>query len=108
MEYKNVLRPLRLVKENPKEGKFVFKNMLDFINSKDCLYISYEVTKSGEVIFRGIIDDPHILDIQPHEEKVISLSLPDVDEGDCYIKFDYIQKMIHLLLKEVINLVLTR
>ncbi len=92
LEYKNVLRPLRLVDENSKDGKFTFKNMLDFVNTKDCVYISYEVTKNGEVVSGGIIDDPKLLDIQPHEKKVISLNLSEEKEGDCYIKFDYIQK----------------
>ncbi len=92
LEYKNVLRPLRLIDDNSKDGKFTFRNMLDFVNTKDCLYITYEVTKNGEVISGGIIDDSNLLNIQPLEKKVISLSLPDVKEGDCYIKFDYIQK----------------
>lgn len=92
LEYKNVLRPLRLVNENSKDGKFTFKNMLDFINTKDFLFISYEVTKNGEVISDGIIDEPGLLDIQPHEKKDICLTLHGVEEGDCYIKFDYIQK----------------
>ena len=92
LEYKNVLRPLRLVSENSKEGIFTFKNMLDFINTKDCLYISYQVTKNGEVISRGIIDDPELLDIRPHEKKEICVKLDGIEKGDCYIKFDYIQK----------------
>lgn len=93
LEYKNVIRPLRLVKENPKEGKFTFRNMLDFVNTRDYLYISYSVAKNGEVIARGIIEDESILNIKPHEEKVIYLTLDGINEGDCYIKFDYVQKM---------------
>lgn len=92
IEYKNVLRPLRLVKENPEEGKYTFRNMLDFTNIKDFLYISYRVEKNGEIIKEGSIEDESILNIKPHQEKVIYLTLDEVKEGDCHIKFDYIQK----------------
>lgn len=92
LEYKNVLRPLRLVKENPGQGKYTFRNMLDFTNTKDCMYISYEVTKNGEVISVGVIDDSCVLDINPHGEKEIYVALDEAQEGDCYIRFDYIQK----------------
>lgn len=92
LEYKNVIRPLRLVKENPKEGKFTFRNMLDFVNTGDYLYVSYSVARNGEVIARGIIEDESILNIKPHEKKVIYLTFDQPIEGDCYIKFDYHQK----------------
>ncbi|HEX2926496.1 MAG TPA: glycoside hydrolase family 2 TIM barrel-domain containing protein [Ruminiclostridium sp.] len=92
LEYKNVLRPLRLVKEEAEQGRYTFRNMLDFINTKDYLYIAYEVTKNGEVISGGIIDDVDLLNIKPHEEKAVNLTLDGIKEGDCYIKFDYILK----------------
>lgn len=92
LEYKNVIRPLRLTRHNAKEGKYTFRNMLDFVNSKDCLFIAYQVSKNGEIIAEGIIDDITVLDIKPHEEKEIPLASGEVAEGDCYIKFDYIQK----------------
>ncbi|MHB8063363.1 MAG: glycoside hydrolase family 2 TIM barrel-domain containing protein [Ruminiclostridium sp.] len=92
LEYKNVIRPVRLVKANLKDGKLTFRNMLDFINLKDYLYITYQVTKDGKVIFEGTIDDNSILNIKPHQEKVIYLTLDNINESNCYIKFDYIQK----------------
>ena len=91
LEYKNVIRPLRLVKENSKEGTYTFRNMLDFVNIEDYLYISYSVTKNGEIIEQGTIEDESVLNIKPHQEKVIYLTLKEVDTEDCYIKFDYIQ-----------------
>jgi len=92
LEYKNVIRPVRLVKANLKEGKITFKNMLDFTNLKDYLYINYQVTQDGQVIFEGTIDDSSILNIKPHQEKVIYLTLNNINESNCYIKFSYIQK----------------
>ena len=93
LEYKNILRPLRLVKENPGDGKYTFRNMLDFINIKDYLYISYQVTKNGDTIAQGIIEDESVLNIKPHQEKVIYLNLDNIIKDECYIKFDYIQKV---------------
>jgi beta-galactosidase len=92
LEYKNVLRPLRLVKENSKQGKYTFRNMLDFTNTKDYLFISYELTKNGDVISHGAIDDSSVLNIRPHQEKVIYLNLDGLEDGDCYIRFEYILK----------------
>ncbi|MHB8062183.1 MAG: glycoside hydrolase family 2 TIM barrel-domain containing protein [Ruminiclostridium sp.] len=97
LEYKNVIRPVRLVKANLKDGKLTFKNMLDFTNLKDYLYIAYEVTKDGQVIFEGTIDDSSILNIKPHQEKVIYSTLNSINESNCYIKFSYIQKNDMLL-----------
>ena len=92
LEYKNVIRPVRLTKANLKDGKLTFRNMLDFTNLKDYLYITYQVTKDGQVIFEGKIDDSSILNVRPHQEKVIYLTLNNINESNCYIKFEYIQK----------------
>lgn len=92
LEYKNVIRPVRVVKANLKEGKITFRNMLDFTNLKDYLYITYEVTKDGQVIYEGKIDDDGILNIKPHQERVIYLTLDNINESNSYIKFNYIQK----------------
>lgn len=92
LEYKNVIRPVRIVKANLKEGKITIKNMLDFCNLKDYLYITYQVTKDGQVVCERTIDDSSILNVQPHKEKVIYLTLDKINEGNCYIKFNYIQK----------------
>lgn len=92
LEYKNVIRPVRVIKANLKEGKVTFRNLLDFLNLRDYLYITYQVTKDGQVIFEGTIDDSNILDIKPHQDKEITLNLDNINESNCYVKFDYIQK----------------
>ncbi|QNU67165.1 DUF4981 domain-containing protein [Ruminiclostridium herbifermentans] len=92
LEYKNVIRPVRIIKANIKDGKITIKNMLDFYNLKDYLYITYQVTKNGRVIYEGFIDDSSILNVKPHNEKVIYLNIDSINEGNCYIKFNYIQK----------------
>ncbi len=92
LEYKNVIRPVRIIKANFKDGKITIKNMLDFYNLKDYLYITYQVTKDGRVIYEGVIEDSSILNVKPHKEKVIYLNIDNINEGNCYIKFNYIQK----------------
>lgn len=92
LEYKNVIRPVRIIKANLKDGKITIKNMLDFYNLKDYLYITYQITKDGKVIYEGSIEDSSILNVKPHKEKVIYLTLDKINEGNCYIKFNYIQK----------------
>lgn len=92
LEYKNVIRPVRIVKANYKEGKITIKNMLDFYNLKDYLYITYQITKDGKAIQEGSIEDSSILNVKPHKEKVIYLNFDIIKESNCYIKFNYIQK----------------
>ncbi len=92
LEYKNVIRPVRIIKANFKDGKITIKNMLDFYNLKDYLYITYQVTKDGRIIYEGAIEDSSILNVKPHKEKVIYLNIEKINEGNCYIKFNYIQK----------------
>lgn len=92
LEYKNVIRPVRIIKANLKDGKVTIKNMLDFYNLKDYLYITYQLTKDGRVIYEGVIEDNSILNVKPHKEKVIYLNIDKINEGNCYIKFNYIQK----------------
>ncbi|PYG89185.1 beta-galactosidase [Ruminiclostridium sufflavum DSM 19573] len=92
LEYKNVIRPVRIIKANLKEGKVTIKNMLDFYNLKDYLYINYHVTKNGQLVYEGTVEDSDVLNVKPHGEKVIYLTLEQINEGNCYVKFNYIQK----------------
>jgi hypothetical protein len=42
MEYKNVIRPIRLTNADIEQGRFTFENKLDFTNLKDYAIIRYE------------------------------------------------------------------
>lgn len=92
IEYKNVIRPVRIVQQDTLKGQFTFKNWLDFTNLKDILYVKYEVTQDGKVIDSGIIES-NKLDIQPHGQKDIYISYNIPDSGRCHIRFIYIQKI---------------
>lgn len=96
LEYKNVLRPVRI--EKYADGKsFSIKNLLDFTNLKDFLTICYEITCDGNVCEKGEIDDETILDLEPHQTKIISVDYLKPDGDFNYIKFTFIQKKPGLL-----------
>ena len=93
LEYKNVIRPVRVSLVDASCGLFSIKNMLDFTNLKDYLYLTYEITQDGNVIATGTIDDSALLDIMPHMEKEISIPYDTSLTGSCYIKINAIQKI---------------
>ncbi|HIW73414.1 MAG TPA: DUF4981 domain-containing protein [Firmicutes bacterium] len=89
-EYKNVIRPARM---SLRECVCHVRNMYDFTNLKEAIVIRWEITCDGEPCAAGIIDDPARLDIPPHEEKALPLSLPKpLPDGLLLLKFRYCQK----------------
>lgn len=89
IEYKNVLRPLRLAEFDLQKGEFVFENMLDFTNAEDLLYIYYEAKCDGRLVCSGKIKD---LDIAPHGKGIVKISPPTPAGGECFLKFDFLLK----------------
>ena len=85
LEYKNVVRPVRA---SLVDGKFVFRNTLDFTNINEFLTISYEISSSGEIIERGSLG---ALDIAPHCEKAFDISYDLKGRDNCCIRFIYTQ-----------------
>ncbi|HHU71045.1 MAG TPA: DUF4981 domain-containing protein [Clostridiales bacterium] len=96
LEYKNVLRPIRAKKFSHKDNKIVLENKLDFVNIKDLAIIRYELKQNGVLITEGIIKD---IDIKPHKSKEIHVDIPELKEGNVYLKLEYIQKEDDLLTK---------
>lgn len=85
LEYKNVIRPMRARYE---DGRFYFKNCLDFTDVDDVIDVYYEITDGGRQVLHGKIELGSIL---PHCEKDVSIYLPDVTEH-AFIRFIYVQK----------------
>ncbi|MBR0088184.1 MAG: beta-galactosidase, partial [Lachnospiraceae bacterium] len=85
LEYKNVLRPIRLLERNG--NTFTFKNMLDFTNLSGRIGIDYEVVCDDEVLFEGECYD---LSAEPHETFTVTLkeTLPEKDR--CSVNFYYV------------------
>ena len=81
IEYKNVLRPARIVNADVKNGKITLWNTLDFTNLRDAVTVDWEVRQGGRTLRRGTVEQ-ELLDIPPHERREITLTLPDGLSGD--------------------------
>jgi beta-galactosidase len=86
IEYKNVLRPARVVDADIEKGRFTIWNTLDFTNLKDALRIVYTVRQNGQDIYTADIPADW-LDIPPHARKEIALPMPAGLPGDFAVHF---------------------
>ncbi|MBR1584209.1 MAG: beta-galactosidase, partial [Clostridia bacterium] len=80
-EYKNVLRPARIVASDVQKGNITLWNTLDFTDLADAVTVDYEVRQAGRVVYRGRVDQA-LLRIAPHQQKEITLPLPEGLTGD--------------------------
>ena len=92
LEFKNVHRPVRVISFDQEKGTAVLHNYMDFTNLKDLLMIRYEASIDGVTVESGIIDDPAVLDLPAHEEKEITLLVPQAEKGKCFLKLTYLLK----------------
>ena len=92
LEFKNVHRPVRVLSFDQEKGSAVLHNYMDFTNLKDLLTIRYEASIDGVTVEKGIIDDPAVLDLPAHEEKEITLPVPQAEKGKCFLKLTYLLK----------------
>ncbi len=90
LEYKNVLRPVRFEAVDLAKGIFQARNMLDFMNTKEFVSVSYEITQNGNVVFSGMLDRSAV-DLLPHQKKDFTVALPEGISGDYAIRFELIQ-----------------
>lgn len=90
LEFKNVHRPARIVCFDAQKGNLKIHNYLDFLNLKDYCFLKWEATCDGTCIADGIVDDPLLLDIAPHAEGEISLDIPKLDHGRCYLRITWV------------------
>lgn len=89
LEYKNVIRPVRITPVNSIQGDFEVTNKLDFLNLSDYIYIDYEITQNGNIIQEGSIEE---VNVPAHKKQMIHLSYEVPEEGECFIRFIYRQK----------------
>lgn len=90
LEYKNVLRPVRFEAVDLAAGRFQARNMLDFINTKDFVEVSYEITQNGYAVASGNLGSA-VVDLLPHQRKEFTVPLPEGLAGDYAIRFDLTQ-----------------
>ena len=76
VEYKNVLRPARVIEEDLSAGSFFLRNMLDFSNLNEKISMSYIIRQGGRDIYEGTLTED-MLDLAPHQKKRIQLKYPE-------------------------------
>ena len=91
LEYKNVLRPVRVAEEDLRAGEFTLRNMMDFTNLVEKLSLSYTVRQGGRDIYAGSIDEEQ-LDVPPHGTRHIRITYPEGLTGDFAVLFTAIQR----------------
>lgn len=90
MEYKNVLRPVRIVGYDLHKGQFILWNTLDFTNLKDAVCVTYTVRQNGQDVYTAEIPQ-ELLDIEPHAQAEILLPLPEGLSGAFAVHFQTYQ-----------------
>ena len=98
LEFKNVHRPARVVAYDQVTGKAVLKNVMNYVDLKDYLNISYELTVDGEIISAGNIEEvPHTA---PYQTSEICVPVTIPEKGRVYLKFYYSLKTADAFRKE--------
>ena len=92
LEYKNVHRPARVRSYDQDTGVLVLKNEMNYVDIRDYLDISYEVSADGRITAEGKIDTANIPEIPPGREGEISLPVAVSDKGKAYLKVFYTLK----------------
>ena len=78
--------------EDASKKCFRFANQFDFLNLKDTVDVSYEITVDGSVAATGEITESWMLDIAPHQSKQVFLDCTFPTEGNVAIRFLYRQR----------------
>ena len=90
LELKNVNRPARVVSYDSAGGLLTLQSYLDFVDLRDYVTCSYEVTCDGAVVQSGALND--LPSIPPHGTGTVSLPLEIPSEGKCWLKLSYFLK----------------
>lgn len=92
LEYKNVHRPARVRSYDQSTGALVLKNEMNYVDIRDYLDISYEVSADGKLISAGKMDEANIPGILPGKEARLFLPVAVPDKGKAYLKILYTLK----------------
>ena len=86
IEYKNVLRPARVVAADLEKGLFTLWNTLDFTNLKDAIRMVYTIRQNGQDVYTAEVP-ASLLDVTPHARREIALPMPAGLVGKCAVHF---------------------
>ena len=92
LEYKNVHRPARVRAYDQASGILVLKNEMNYVDLREYLDISYEVSADGKVVFSGETAAGDIPQILPGKEGQIFLPVTVPEKGKAYLKVSYTLK----------------
>jgi len=88
-EWKNAIRPVRAEIIDMNKGIVRLFNKMDFYNTKEYLYITYEIKCFGKTLKSGVIKDTSI---KAHESEDITLDVNNANGDGCYLKLTYFKK----------------
>jgi len=100
-EWKNAIRPVRAQIVDVNKGIIRLFNKMDFYNTDDYLYITYEIKCFGKTVGSGSIQDSFIM---PHESRDITIDVSNVTGDGCYIKLTYFKKETDKLVDKAFEL----
>ncbi len=88
LEYRRVLRPVRLAAVDLGKGEFTFENVRDFVSPRSDLCLEYSLVQDGEELLSGSLRGEAV-DIAPHGRRTIKLALPELSGDLAYILFTW-------------------
>ncbi len=97
-EYKNVYRPARVVSYDQETGETVLHNYLNYMDLKEYLYLTYDVTRDGEKIQMGVLSLAE--SIPAGKEGKVNLKIEVPDTGKSYLRINYYLRKENALQKE--------
>ena len=86
-EYKNVYRPARVMSFDQKTGELILRNYMNYVDLKNYVYLTYELTHDGKVITSGRMN--LVESILPRQDGKLQFPKFSLDEGRYYIKIRY-------------------
>ncbi len=78
LEYKQVLRPVRLAEQETESGSFVFENMMDFTSPSGDMFLEYSLEIDGQKRCGATLAGESI-NIPPRGKRRIQLELPPAE-----------------------------
>lgn len=89
LEYKNVLRPIKLAAFNRTSTEATFENRYDYADALSQVRILYELKDAGKTISTGEVDLTGLTAWKPHEKVTLKILNAPL-EGTQYIIFKYV------------------
>lgn len=95
LEYQNVYRPARAASFCQKTGELCLENYMNYVDLKDYLYLTCEVTCDGKLLETKRLELTE--SILPRKKGTVQLQIHVPDRGKCYLKVCYHLKQGNVL-----------